>query len=156
MLLAWLCAAAMGALAVYMEHAMYWTVRLTFEPMDLGKIQPEEGIRMLKMVSCMVMVFYVSACASRAWSLFSVVAKLCCGLMSKICTYPLLYPCTLTEKARGRVSLLCNATNINTNRCAASQTALSSPSCSCTHRSGLSNSASSSSSTGWDPALSTR
>lgn len=86
MLLAWLCAAAMGALAVYMEDAMYWTVRLTFEPMDLGKIQPEEGMKMLKMVSCLVMVFYVCACASRAWSLFSVVVKLFCGLMSMTCT----------------------------------------------------------------------
>ena len=61
MLLAWLCAAAMGALAVYMEDAMYWTVRLTFAPVDLSKIQPEEGMKMLKMVSCFV-VFYLRVC----------------------------------------------------------------------------------------------
>ncbi|KAJ4293391.1 hypothetical protein N0V90_008674 [Kalmusia sp. IMI 367209] len=39
-LLAWLCATGIGALAIYSSDAMYYTIRLTLEPIDPEDIDP--------------------------------------------------------------------------------------------------------------------
>lgn len=55
-LLAWLCSAAMGALAVYMEDAMYWTMALTMRPIEPKKIELGDALRMLRRVRMCVSI----------------------------------------------------------------------------------------------------